>query len=158
MTPVPICHHITALINKNKFDISDYSFIEFVEDYNEKSLLIGKIGEIWSRIWMICLSRPLIWIKLESMNVNVLSLEYLYDIIKNFLMKWWLILCSFSDRESFSENFIIEKFDSKFDPDNETYIDPVPYEWRMKSLLWGLLFGNEYDMNKSINKIILNWG
>ena len=63
-----------------------------------------------------------------------------------------------SDRESFSENFIQEKFDSKFDPDNETYIDTVTYEWRMKSLLWGLLFGNEYDMNKSINKIILNWG
>ena len=29
----------------NMYDISDYSFIEFTENYGEKCLLIGKIGD-----------------------------------------------------------------------------------------------------------------
>ena len=159
MTPIPICHQMTALININKFDISDYSFIEFVEDYDEKSLLIGKIGDEYDQEseWY-AYQDPLILIKLESMTVKLISFENLYDTIKNFTQEVMITSVQLSDREPFSENFIQDKIDSKFDPDNETYIDPVPYEWRMKSLLWGLLFGNEYDMNKSINKVILNWG
>ena len=136
-----------------KFNINQYSFIEFTEDYGEKCLLIGKIGDEKDK-YSGCYKYqdPLILIKTETKTAKFVRFNNIFSIINYFTGIVRITSVQLSDEDPFSDAY----FSNKFDPFNESYQDLVPYESRMWSILWTLLFGDEFCSSKSLKKVILD--
>ena len=101
-----------------KFDINQYSFIEFTEDYGEKCLLIGKIGdEKDEESGCYKYQDTLILIKTETKTVKFVRFNNIFSIINYFTEIVRITSVQLSDEDPFSEYYVFDNSNS----DDESY-------------------------------------
>ena len=139
----------------NIHNIDDYSFVEFTEDYGEKSLLIGKIGDKYDEEtkWYDYQS-PLVLLKLKSKSVELLKFDKIYKIIQSNARIIHLTSIQLSNKDTFSSSFTLNREASEYQRDDDSFEDHFTDEQKAKSIIWQILNFDNSEL-KNLSEVIL---